>query len=158
VARGAAQREQLWRWLGISVGGTLLPFGILAVVFVLAAGHSPSWGNILGRGELFIPALIMNVETIWIWKGVTGWGRSVWYPLLWVLCGAAGFFGAVCFAVAATLQQVPASRVKVTPAALHQLSHNVVIFSLSEFLLALVLGTFGVVMRMLGDKEASTGE
>jgi hypothetical protein len=148
----------MWRWLGISVGGTVLPFGILAVVFVLAAGHSPSWDNILGRGELFIPALIMNVETIWIWKGVSGWGRSVWYPLIWILCGLSGLFGVVCFAVTATLQEIPASRVRVTPAALSQLSHDVVIFSLGEFLLALVLGTFGVVMRMLSSREASTGE
>jgi hypothetical protein len=155
---GGKHKEELWRWLGISVGGTLLPFGIFALVFGLVNDHSPSLNDVLGHGELFIPALIMNVETMWIWKDVTGWGRSVWYPLIVIACGIAALAGIVCFAVTSSLQAMSNSNTDAASAALASLSHTVPVFSISEFFLAFVLGTVGVVARMLKREEAATGE
>jgi hypothetical protein len=155
---GRKHQEELWRWLGISVGGTVLPFGILALVFLLVVGHAPSWNDVLGHGELFIPGLIMNVETVWIWSGVNVRGRSLWFPLILILCGIAALAGVACFAVTSALQEMPPASVNVTSATMSDLSHSVPIFSASEFFLALVVGTIGIIARMLSKEEATTRE
>jgi hypothetical protein len=148
----------MWRWIGIAVGGTVVPFGILALVFLLVTSHWPTWNELLGHGELFIPVSIMNVEVVWVWSHLTGWGRSVWYPLIVILGGTAAAAGAICFGITSALQRAPITQVRVTPHALRELSHNVAVFSLSGFGLALFLGTLGITMLMLVGEEVPSGE
>ena len=157
---GSTRQEELWRWLGISVGGTVLPFGVLALTVQLVTGHGPPLTDVFGRGELFIPASIMNVEAMWTWSHLTGKGRALWRPTVLTMCGTAALAGAVCFGVTAALKETPGAQITVSSAALTQLTNNVVKFSLGEFAEAFVLGTLGVVMLMLsrGQEEAAGSE
>lgn len=143
--------------LGLTVGGTVLPFAIFGLAYRLTAGHNPSLQAVLGRGELFIPSSIMNVETIWILSYVTLPGRSAWFPIMFATCGLAALGGAICFGVTAALDSAPPNRIHVTPAALQQLAKTVTVWSAGEFLLALVVGTIGVVLFMLVRGEEGTG-
>jgi hypothetical protein len=146
-------KNELWRWLALTVGGTVLPFAVLGVAYWLTAGHPPAFQAVLGRGELFIPASIMNAEAIWILSYITLPGKSVWFPIMFATCGLAALGGAVCYGIAAALDSAPHNRVHVTQATLQQLARNVTVLSAGEFLLALVVGTTAVVLFMLVRRE-----
>jgi hypothetical protein len=143
------RKEDLWRWLGLTVGGTLLPFGVSALAYGFTHAHVPSLADVLGRGELFIPSSIMNVEVMWIFKNVALRGRSVWYPIVLGACGLAALGGAVCYGIVAALAEPSRHRVEVFPAALHDLMQIATVFSAGEFVEAFVMGTLGVTLLML---------
>jgi hypothetical protein len=149
TATDSSRKEALWRWLGLTVGGTLLPFAIFVLAYRLAAGSFPGFEAVLGRGELFIPSSIMNAEAIWIFRYVALPGRAIWYPIIIGTCGLAALGGAICFGITAALKSAPHDRVAVTPLELQQLTKAVTVLSASEFLLALLVGTIGVVLFML---------
>jgi hypothetical protein len=145
--------------VGITVGGTVLPFAILFLSYRLAAGRLPVLEAGLGRGELFIPSSIMSVEAIWIFRYVTLSGRSIWYPVIIGTCGLASLGGAICFGITAALQSAPRDHVSVTPLELRQLTKIVTVLSGGEFLMALLIGTIGVVLFMLfGGEDGSPHE
>jgi hypothetical protein len=145
----ASSREELWRWLALTVGGTVLPFGVLGLAYWLVAGHTLSLQAVLGRGELFIPASIMNAEAIWILSHAPLPGRSVWFPIIFATCGLAALGGAICYGITAALDSAPHNRVDVTQATLSQLARNATVLSAGEFLLALLVGTIGVALFIL---------
>ena len=145
----ADRKEHLWRWLGLTVGGTALPFGVFALAYALTAGRGPTLEQILGRGELFIPSSVMNVEAMLIFKNVTLSGRSFWYPTVLVTCGLAALGGALCYGIIAALNEAPPKRVEVFPITLQQLKQTATVFSAAEFSEALVLGTLGVTLFIL---------
>jgi hypothetical protein len=154
-----SRTEVLWRWLGLTVGGTVLPFAILYLSYRLAAAGYPSFTAVLGRGELFIPASIMNAEAVWICKYLALPVKAVWYPIIIAACGLAALGGAICYGVTAALEEAPPESVKVTQATLHELARSVVILSASEFLMALLVGTIGVTLFMVvGGQEESARE
>jgi hypothetical protein len=150
--------EHLWRWLGISVGGTLAPFGILALSYYVNKGHLFTWEAALGNGDLFIPASIMNVEAIWIWARFNGWKRRFGFPCVAISCGLAALAGACTFGIATAAQEAAAQQASGHQSSAHQLAtavtvtptdHRVTIISLIVFLVAFVVGTSGVIMLML---------
>jgi len=154
-----SRKEVLWRWLGLTVGGTVLPFAILYLSYHLASAGYPSFTAALGGGELFIPASIMNAEAVWICKVYALPGKAVWYPSIIATCGLAALGGAICFGVTAALEEAPPGSVKVTQATLHELARSVAILSASEFLMALLVGTIGVTLFMVvGGQEESARE
>jgi hypothetical protein len=142
------ESEQPWRWLGLTVGGTVLPFAIFALAYVLAAGYVPSPVAILGSGELFIPASIMNVEAMWIFRQTSSPLRLV----VFATCGFAALSGAICFGITAALEIAPSNRIHITKFALQQLSQTVTLLSGGEFLMAFVIGTMGVALHILTKK------
>ncbi len=173
-ASGTEERnlqEHLWRWLGISVGGTLAPFGILALSYYVNQGHMPVWGSVLGNGDLFIPASIMNVEAIWIWARCTGWERKFGFPVVAISCGIAALAGACTFGITTAAQQVSAQQASVhqVSAQGHQVSahqrsvvttvtpteQRVTTISLVVFLTAFVVGTSGGLFKCATNAEGS---
>jgi hypothetical protein len=149
VITDSFRKEQLWRWLGLTVGGTVLPFAIFVLAYWLVSHRVASPQAILGRGELFIPASIMNAEAIWIFKYITLRGWTLWYPIIVAACGLAALGGAVCFGITAALEVAPHTRVLVSQTELQQPAKSVTILSGGEFVLAFLVGTTGVVLFML---------
>jgi hypothetical protein len=153
-----SRKEVLWRWLGLTVGGTVLPFAVLVLSYRLVGGSFPTFEQVLGRGELFIPSSIMNAEAIWICKYLDLPGRQVWYPIIIATCGLAALGGAICFGITAALVMAPHPRVEVAPLALRQLARDVTVLSAGEFLLALLVGTLGVTLFMLSRGQEESHE
>jgi hypothetical protein len=166
MADRESKREQVLRWLGISVGGTLLPFGILELAFLLHDDRWPSLVAMLGQGTLFIPASIVCVEVMWIWRQMGGWGQKFWFPMILSLCSVAALAGVVCFGLTVAFDLPSGLHVKVPQATVRVLTNQgsnraqiVTFLSLDQFLGAFSLGTIGVVMLMIGKApKASKGE
>jgi len=142
--------EHLLRWLLISVGGALLPFIVLFIAYRVPAGAWPSLVRVLGRGELLIPAVVLNVEVAWAFSGINvhAPGRSVWYPVILTLTTLSGLSSAVVYGVAAALKETPADRLTVPSSTIEAVSSFVATTSIIMFLEAFVLGTVGVILAM----------
>ncbi len=153
----AARRESLWRWLAISVGGATSPFVILALVwFLMVSGHlSLPLHQALRRGELFIPASVMNVETALNLRLLRKRKPNGWQLAVLTLCILAAVGGAISYGVTAALTEAPSSSVTVAAPTLQRLSSIVTSLSLWEFVEAFTIGTLAV-MLLVRNKEGGS--
>lgn len=138
--------DELWRWLALTVAGTILPFVIAAGAIWLDAANFPSGNTVLGRGELFIPASIMNAEALWFFSIVALSRKKLWLPLLAIACGGSAVLGAIAYGAITALDAAPQGRINVSPTEIHFLTGAATVLSASEFLEALVLGLLGVTL------------
>jgi hypothetical protein len=141
-------KEPLWRWLAISVGGATSPFAILALVWLLVVSRHTSvpLQHTLSRGELFIPASVMNIEAVLTLTHLRRESCRAWQPPVMSICALAALGGAICFGVTAALTEAPSSSLSVSVSTLRRLSSIVTSMSFWEFIEAFTIGTIAVML------------
>ena len=95
----------------------------------------------LGRGELLIAAVILNVEAGWAFSHVNARWRATWYPVVLAVCALSGLCSAVVYGVAAALEETPPEQLRVPSGTIERVSSFVTVISTIMFLEAVVLGT-----------------